>query len=194
MPPIDLEKERKKLDREITFFHFKRAYHIRRRALRAAQKKRDRFFILYFKAQKHIIAQAPARALPLLDEALGLRPHDGCTYNDKALCLAELGRSCEALDCFNEGIRRDPDCATLYHNKGWLLNLLSRHSQAVLCFQKTLEFDPGRAESLYSLADSCECLGDYRAAEKYFRAALQTVTGRCSCMAVEIKTRLKSYR
>ncbi len=194
MPHVDLEKERRRLDREITFFHYKRAEHIRRRALAAAEKEQNRFFILYFKAQQHILAREHHKALPLLEEALTLRRGDGCTYNDKALCLAELDCPGEALACFNEGIRRDPDCVTVYHNKGWLLNLLSHHARAVLCFKKTLELDPRRPEALYSLADSCEHMGEYAAAEKYFHAALREVTNRCSYMVGDIKTRLKRYR
>ncbi|MBU2103175.1 MAG: tetratricopeptide repeat protein [Candidatus Omnitrophica bacterium] len=48
------------------------------------------------------------RAIDYLTRALASR-HDGCVYNDKALCLAELGKYQEALACFNEGIRQRKD-------------------------------------------------------------------------------------
>ncbi|MBN2482909.1 MAG: tetratricopeptide repeat protein [Candidatus Omnitrophica bacterium] len=190
MPQIDLESERKRLDREITFFHFKRAHMIRARALKTAQKKKDKFFILYFTSQKYILTGKFQTALYFLDKALRIHPHDGCSYNDKALCWAEQGEYRRALQYFDEGIRHDPDCATLYHNKGWLLNLLGRHRAAILCFKKTLELEPGRPESLYSLADSYEQLGDEKFSQRYFRSALHAVSGKCRYMVRHIRRRI----
>ena len=126
---VDLEKERRKFDREHTFFHFKRARKILTKCLRSAKEYNDSFFIYYFLAQESILNEEFNEAIELLDKALSIRENDGCTYNDKAICLAEIERYDEALDCFNQGLSRDKNCASLYHNKGWLLNCLHRYSR-----------------------------------------------------------------
>jgi tetratricopeptide (TPR) repeat protein len=178
---IDLEKERWKLDRQITFFHFRRAARRINKCLRYAKKTRNIFFLYYFTAQSLILKK----------DLLRLRPGDGCTYNDKAICLAELSYYHRALDCFNEGLRHDRNCAALYHNKGWLLNSLGKHRQAILCFKKSLELDSERVESLYSLADSYLCLGKTGLARKYFLRSLVKLKGRCSYMYKETLKRLR---
>ena len=89
MYDIDLERERKRLDSAITFFHVNRARRIIRRALLQAKKGKDTFFIYYFTAQHFIIHEHYSWALIFLKKALNIRPKDGCTYNDIALCFAE---------------------------------------------------------------------------------------------------------
>jgi len=190
----DLEKERKRLDREITFFHFKRAKKIIDKCLRIACKRKEEFFINYFTAQDCILKEKYSEAIKYLEKALHLRRNDGCSYNDKAICLAELGRYKEALQCFNEGIMRDKDCVSLYHNKGWLLNLLEKHKQAVLCFQKALELEPKRVESLYSLGDSYLNLGEEVRAKKYFSLALKEIKGKSHYIYKQIVNQLGSER
>ena len=191
MHSLDLEQERIRLDREITFFHFKKAQGIIDRALRQARRQQKPFFANYFTGQYYIIKEQYSHALKFFRRALSLRPNDGCTYNDIALCYAELGDYEQAEDFFNEGLKKDRNCASLYHNKGWLLNLLGEHKQASLCFHKALELETDRPESLYSLADSCYCLGDYKAAQKYFRRAASKLKGKSAYMAREVHRRLR---
>ncbi|MCD6583801.1 MAG: tetratricopeptide repeat protein [Candidatus Omnitrophica bacterium] len=191
MYQINLEKEREKLDREITFFHLKRAKRIALRALKEARRRKEWFFIYYFTAQKYILNERFKEAKRYLEKALRLRPKDALSYNDKAICLAELGDYEDALSCFNEGIKKNKDCPTLFHNKGWFLNFLNRHKEALVCFHKALEFDPFRPESLYSLADSYFSLGKFKEAKKYFQKAAQAVRGKSSFVYREAKRRFK---
>ena len=144
MQKIDLEQERKTLDREITFFHFKRAKKRAFRCLNVAKKQGNNFFFFYFLAQRYILREDFISAIKYLDLCLKIRKADGCSYNDKALCLAEMGKYNQALACFDEGIKRDRDCVTLYHNKGWLLNSLGKLREASLYFHKSLEREPQR--------------------------------------------------
>ncbi|UCC95977.1 MAG: tetratricopeptide repeat protein [Candidatus Omnitrophota bacterium] len=180
MPKVDLEKERKLLDREITFFHFKRATRKIKKCIKLAEETKDDFFLSYFLAQRCILRQDYRRAMHYFNCALHIRKNDGCTYNDKALCLAELGRLKEALACFNRGIKRNRDCASLYHNKGWLLHSLGRHKEAAVCFKKALELEAGRVESLYSLADTYCHLNDLQQARQLFHRALRLIKGKSS--------------
>lgn len=193
MYDLNLEQERIRLDREITFFHLKKAQHIINRSLRQARRNRDVFFIDYFTAQNYIIREQFSHALRFLRRALTVRPDDGCTYNDIALCYAELGEFDEAREVFNEGLKHDRNCTSLYHNKGWLHNLLGEHKQACLCFRKALELEKDRPESFYSLADSCYSLGDYNAARKYFNHAASLIKGKSAYMAREVQRRLREF-
>jgi len=169
---IDFEKERKILDRQITFFHFKRAKRRITKCIQWARKMGDEFFLNYFLAQDKSLKEDFSGAISYIDKALKIRVNDGCSYNDKALCLADLGKNKKALDCFNEGLRKDPNCVSLYHNKGWLLNLLERYKEAVLCFKKALELEEDRAEAIYSLADTYCHLGQKQKAKEYFKKPL----------------------
>ena len=191
MSKIDLEKERKKLDREVTFFHFERALRKISKCIKEAKRRKDKFFLCYFLAQNQIINEDFYQGINYLDKAIAIRETDGCSYNDKALCLAELGKHTEALEVFNKGIKKDPNCTSLYHNKGWLLNLLAKHKEAVICFHKALELDPRRPEVLYSLADSYFHLNKRDLAAKYFKRALAKVKGRSSYVYGDISRRLK---
>jgi len=191
MHPLDLEQERIRLDREITFFHFKKAQRIVDRALRQARQQKESFFSNYFTGQYYIVREQYDHALRFFFRALSLRPKDGCTYNDIALCYAELGDYDQAERFFDEGLTKDRDCPALYHNKGWFLNLLGQHKQASLCFHKALELEKDRPESLYSLADSCYCLGDYKSAKKYFSRAASLLKGKSAYMTREVHRRLK---
>ncbi len=192
MPKVNFENERKILDRQITFFHLRRARRRIDKCIKLARGENNEFFLYYFLGQKKILKEEYQEAIKYIDKALKVRSSDGCTYNDKALCLADLGKKGESLECFNKGIRLDPNCASLYHNKGWLLNSLSRHSQAVLCFHKALELDLRRPEALYSLADSYFHLKDNKRAAIYFKKALNQVKGKSSFVCQDIKERLKS--
>ena len=149
---IDFEKEREIVDREITFFYFSRAARRIAKCIKWAKKNEDTFFLYYFLSQRLILKENFLPAINYLNKAIKLKGSDGCAYNDKALCLADLGRHKEALECFNEGIRKDTSRPSLYHNKGWLLNLLGKHRQAIVCFNKALELENLRPEALYSLA------------------------------------------
>ena len=191
MPKIDLELERRLLDREITFFHFGRAKRKIEMCLRESIKLENDFHRYYFLGQREVLAAHFQAAIRYFDLAIALRPKDGCTYNDKALCLAEIGKLEKALACFNEGIKRDSDCASLYQNKGWLLHLMKRYKPAILCFNKALELDHNRPEALFSLADTYQCLADNTRARHYFKAALKSVRGKSAFVACEIAKRLR---
>lgn len=190
MQKIDLEKERVILDREITFFHFERAKKKIAKCIKEASKSNDIFFLSYFTAQKFIVRREFEKAIRYLNICIKLRLHDGCSYNDKAICLAELGKYEEALAVFDRGISLSRDCASLYHNKGWLLNAMGRFRQSVIYFKKALELDCARVEAIFSLGDSYLKMGDIKTAKKYFTKALYEIKGKSSYVYGEIKKQL----
>jgi tetratricopeptide (TPR) repeat protein len=192
MQKINFEKERQIIDREITYFHFKKAKRRIDKCIKKSTQAHDKFFINYFLAQDEILHDNFRLAIHYIDKALKLRPQDGCSYNDRALCLAELGKCNLALEWFNRGIGADGNCASLYHNKGWLLNSMASHREAVVCFHKALELDEARPEALYSLGDSYLALGQKTRAHSYFNKALMVVCRRSAYIRKHIEKRIKS--
>ncbi|MBD3246111.1 MAG: tetratricopeptide repeat protein [Candidatus Omnitrophica bacterium] len=192
MPALDLERERRKLDRLITYFHFGRARRKIRKCLRLSRARDLAFYAEYFAAQEKILDGKLRHALLYLEEARRLRPDDGCTWNDIALCCAEMGHYRQALNRFDEGLRRDPNCATLYHNKGWLLHTRGKYRGAALCFHKALELEEDREETLFSLGDTYVRLGNPRRAEKFFHAARRRLKGKSAAMYRETLRRLRA--
>lgn len=190
MQKIDLEKERKNLDRDITFFHFKKAKNKIEKCIEEASFANDIFFLSYFTAQKFIIRREFEKAIRYLNICIKLRPHDGCSYNDKAICFAELGKYEQAMVIFDKGISLSRDCASLYHNKGWLLNTLGRFKQSIIYFKKALELEGVRVEAMFSLGDSYLKMGETQQAKKYFTLALSSIKGKSSYVYKEVKKRL----
>ncbi|MCK9572945.1 MAG: tetratricopeptide repeat protein [Candidatus Omnitrophica bacterium] len=190
MQKIDLEKERRILDREITFFHFERAKRKIAKCIKESAAVNDIFFLSYFTAQKFIIRRDYEKAIKYLNICIKLRLDDGCSYNDKALCFAEFGKYEQAMAIFDRGIALSRDCACLYHNKGWLLNKLGKFKQSIIYFQKALELEGSRVEATFSLGDSYLKMGDTHKAKKYFILALPEIKGKSSYVYKEIRKHL----
>lgn len=151
-----------KLDNTITYGSKKKSFEVAALALEKARKAGNIGEIEYFQGQREIIKERFSSAIEHFDLAIRHNPADGAAYNDKALCLVELGFIEEGLRCFDKGIKAEPDYATIYHNKGWLLNNIGLSSQAIECFNKALFLEPDRAVTYDNLADAFYNLGEYR--------------------------------
>lgn len=174
MMKMDFNKLRRRLDDAITYADFETAILLSQDGLQGAQYQENLGEIMYFKAQREIIAENYKAALKFLGQAIQYNPLDGAAFNDRALCMIELGGNEEqALADFDKGIEVEPDYATIYHNKGWYLNKLGRHQEAIMCFDKTLELEPKRAVTYENLADAYLHLGLTEKAVEAFRQALK---------------------
>ncbi|MFA5099901.1 MAG: hypothetical protein WC547_03335 [Candidatus Omnitrophota bacterium] len=183
---------RKELDDAITYGTQKASLAIARRGLRAAQAAKASGEIEYFKAQLQIIRKNFAAAIEHCDRAIGFNPYDGAAYNDRALCMIELGIIDGAIPFFDRGIAVEPDYATIYHNKGWLLNNIGRHTEAICCFRKALELEPGRAVTYDNLADAQLSLGDRQGALVSYRKVLELLKpGECRSIRKQIEIFIK---
>jgi tetratricopeptide (TPR) repeat protein len=188
---MDLEYQRKLLDREITFFHWKQARQRISRSISEARRRKEKFYVYYFLGQNCLLRQRFLRALIYLNYCLKLRNDDVYCWNDKALCFAELGEYGKAIACFDAGIQYNKDSALLYHNKGWLLNRLGRYHDSIVYFRKALELESARVEAVYSLADTYDNLGDDKNAIKYFARALRMLKGKSTLMYKDTLGRIK---
>ena len=166
---------RRRIDEAITFHDVSRARATALEGLLLAQHKENLGETMYFKAQFAIMEECFDEAIRYLDRALLHNPWDGAAYNDKALCLIELGVIDGAEELFNKGIEVESDYATIHHNKGWFLNKLGRHGEALSCFEKALELEPGRAVTYENMADAYENAGQMKEALRAYKKALELI-------------------
>jgi tetratricopeptide (TPR) repeat protein len=183
---------RKELDDAITYGTQKESLAIARRGLQNAVLAGNSSEIAYFKAQLQIIKKNFAIAIGYLDKAIEYNPKDGAAYNDRALCMIELGIIDEAIPFFDAGIAVEPDYATIYHNKGWLLNNIGRHTEAIRYFRKALALECGRAVTYDNLADAQMNLGDHRGALRSYRMVLKLLKpNKCRGIRKQIEKRIQ---
>lgn len=182
---------RKKLDDAITYGTRQEALALAQEGVRRSKAAGEAGEAEYFKAQVHIIRRQFVTAIEHLDRAIERNPRDGAAFNDRALCMVELGLIDEAMPFFDRGIAVEPDYATIYHNKGWLLNNIGRHTEAIRCFSKALELEPCRPVTYDNLADAQMNLGDADGALASYRMVLALLKpGRCRGIRKQIRERI----
>lgn len=181
-----------KLDNAITYGTKKQARALARQGLEAARRGGLKAEEEYFKGQLDILGERFASAIEHFDAAIRLNPRDGASYNDRALCMVELGIIEEAFYYFDKGIEVEPDYATIYHNKGWLLNNIGRHTEAIRYLKKALELQPRRAVTYDNLADAFLNLGQYRAARDAYKKVLALLKpGECRSIRKKITEQVR---
>ncbi|HRZ14222.1 MAG TPA: tetratricopeptide repeat protein [Candidatus Omnitrophota bacterium] len=184
---------RLQLDDAITYGSRKQAARIAAEGLRQARQRADAGEIEYFKAQKYILRAMYVSAIEHLDAAIRHNPADGAAFNDRALCMVELGIIDEAFAYFDKGIAVEPDYATIHHNKGWLLNNIGHFSEAIRCFREALALEPDRAVTYDNLADALYNLGDVRGALEAYKKVLSLLKpGRCRGIRKQILAQIKN--
>jgi superkiller protein 3 len=186
---------RLKLDKLITYGTKREALRIACEGLRQAKAKKLPGEIAYFKGQIDLLHERYAGAIEYFDQAIRDNPKDGAAYNDRALCMVELGIIDQAFDYFDQGIAVEPDFATIHHNKGWLLNNLGRHSEALEYFRKALKLEPNRAVTYDNLADALFNLGDLPGALKAYEKVLRLLKpGSCRGIRRNIIKQIKAIK
>jgi tetratricopeptide (TPR) repeat protein len=189
----ELSDLRVKLDNAITYGTKREAVRIAKEGLKDAATKDLPAEIEYFKGQIEMLGGNFTTAIEHFDAAVKYNPIDGAAYNDRALCMVELGIIDEAFDYFDKGIEVEPDYATIYHNKGWLLNNIGRHSEAIEYFKKALKLDPDRPVTYDNLADALFNLSDFKGALVAYKKVLQLLkTGCCRGIRREIMRKINS--
>jgi tetratricopeptide (TPR) repeat protein len=187
----DFTKFRRLIDEAITFNDLAAARKFIGQGLGLAEKKECLGEMMYFKAQYAIIDEDFSGAIIFLDKAIAYNPEDGAAYNDKALCLSELGRIEGVCGLFDKGIEVEPDYATIHHNKGWFLNKLGHHEQALVCFRKALEIEPGRAVTYENMANTYENMGCKDEALRCYKEALKSTKYSFGAIKDQLKLQIK---
>jgi len=188
----ELIEFRIKLDNAITYGTQKEALKVGRDSLRMVEKEGIAGEIEYFKGQIQMLNKNFANAIEHFDAAIRHNQADGGSYNDRALCMVELGIIDDAFKYFDKGIAVEPDYATIYHNKGWLLNNLGEHREAIKYFNKALELEPDRAVTYDNLADALLNLKELPEAKQAYEKVIKLLNpGSCRSIRAKIKRKIK---
>ena len=179
------------LDEAITYDDIKKAKQLTQKGIKIAKDKELLGEIEYFKGQIEIINENYIKAIEHFDKAIKYSPKDGASYNDRALCMVEMGVIDEAFKYFDKGIEVEPDFATIYHNKGWLLNKIGKHKEAIGYFNKALELDSNRAVTYENLADAYSLDGDYQSALDALYKALDVLNPEYKQIREELLVKIK---
>ena len=184
-----------KLDNAITYGSRRKARSLATKFLKEAANKGLPGEVEYFRGQVEMLKGNFVTAIEHFDAAIKYNPKDGAAYNDRGLCMIELGIIDEAFAYFDKGIEVEPDYATIYHNKGWLLNNIGRHSEAIIYFKKALSLQPRRAVTYDNLADACFNLYDYPWALKAYEQVLKLLKPRsCPGIRKQIRENIRLIR
>ncbi|MBI4706325.1 MAG: tetratricopeptide repeat protein [Candidatus Omnitrophica bacterium] len=188
----EFSKLRIDLDNAITYGTKIEAKRIARKGLKEAKDCRLQGEVEYFLGQIDLLNNKFTSAIEHFDAAIKYNPKDGASYNDRALCMIELGIMDEAIPYFDKGIEVEPDYATIYHNKGWLLNNLGEYTKAIKYFQKALQLEPERAVTYDNLADARYNLNDFSGALEAYRKVLSLLKpGQCRQIKSQIRKKIK---
>ncbi|GAF86109.1 unnamed protein product [marine sediment metagenome] len=67
-----------------------------------------------------------------------INPNDEKVWVHKGIALGRLGKSEEAIKCFDNAIEINPDYEEAWYNKGVALNYLGKSGEAIKCYNKAL--------------------------------------------------------
>ena len=79
--------------------------------------------------------------------------------SNKGVALNNLGRTEEALACFDESLDINSRIAGVWNNKGSALVNLGRADEALACYNKALDINPRDAEAWYNKGNALDNLG-----------------------------------
>lgn len=187
----DILKIRLDLDEAITYGDFEKARQFAQQGLNIS-KDRELFGEMeYFRGQIEILNEDYSKAIGHFDRAIKHNPSDGASYNDRALCMVEMGIIDDAFAYFDKGIEVEPDFATIYHNKGWLLNNIGRYREAIVYFNQALELERERAVTYENLAEAHLQLDNYKAALEALKGALTVLKPEYQQIKVALQQKIK---
>jgi tetratricopeptide (TPR) repeat protein len=111
-------------------------------------------------------------AVAALEKALEADPRHWKAHNNMALASVDLGELEVAEAHYRESLAIEPQPA-IYSDLGFVLERQGLTDEAVEMYRKALELDPELATPHYNLGGSLVRRGEYAAAERHFRAALE---------------------
>jgi Tfp pilus assembly protein PilF len=114
-------------------------------------------------------------ALALLAGAREAGPRDGEVLNELGLCLAQLGRSREAVAAFDTALRHTQGATHILFNKALAYEQLGELDREQLLLQRVIDADPNHVPALNLLAMLAAERGDAEAARGFAGRALAVV-------------------
>ena len=118
-------------------------------------------------------------ALEEANESLKLDPNNANTYNVYGLVYATMGENAKAEQNFQRALQLAPQDSEIRQNWGWYLCMHDRAQQSIGEFERAVKNPLYRTPEI-ALVNAGRCsasLGDYAAAEQYFKRALAAAPG-----------------
>ncbi len=111
-------------------------------------------------------------AVAAFEKALAADPKHWKAHNNMALASIDLGELELAEAHYRESLAIEPQPA-IYNDLGFVLERQGLTQEAAEMYRKSLELDPESASAQFNLASSLARRGEFVAAERLFRAALE---------------------
>jgi len=84
----------------------------------------------------------------VLNKTLELNSDLDNAWNNKAVCLKKLNRMEEALECYEEALKRNPSFEQGWANKADLLKRMGKIREAIECYDKIIELNPSNLDAI----------------------------------------------
>jgi tetratricopeptide (TPR) repeat protein len=124
-------------------------------------------------AAKHLSSKDPAKAQPLLEQAIEIDPDNLVAIHDLGLSHLRQQHHAEAAECFRKVLRLDPRHANACANLGAALMRLRNYHEAVGWLQDAVQLGAASPAIHNNLGAALAQLGDYAAAEVEYHTALR---------------------
>lgn len=112
------------------------------------------------------------KAVEHSEKMFTLYPDDVRAIANKVKALTQSGKLIEAQELCVESLKKNPTDAALWFHLGYLKELIyCDDKKARECYKAAL--DLGQDEANYNIAVSCQKLGEYEEAEKYYKKMLE---------------------
>lgn len=111
-------------------------------------------------------------ALQDFDSTIVTGALSAATWNNRGLCLNNLGRLDDALESYRQALMLAPNNGQILNNRGDTLRRLHRFGEAVATFQRCIQFNPSDWGCLHNLAITLAEMGRPNEALEKFNQAL----------------------
>ncbi len=99
-------------------------------------------------------------------------PLTAIDWNNKGVALDNLGKSENAVECYDRALIINPRFANTWNNKGFALNNLGRFQEAIECYDRALEINPRFANTWNNKGFALNNLGRFQEAVECYDKAL----------------------
>ncbi len=119
----------------------------------------------------------PEKALPLLDRARQIDPHNAAVHFNRGVVLHQLNRSEESLASYDQAIALRPDYAEGLCNRGLVLAGLHRWDAAVASYDRAVAIKPGFSQAHFNRGVALKELGRWEDALTDYERAVSLEPG-----------------
>jgi tetratricopeptide (TPR) repeat protein len=113
-----------------------------------------------------------AEAINYYKKAIRVEP-DAVRYYNLGLTYMQSGDNRQAVQYFNDALKKDPGYSKTYNDLGLAYYRISDYNNAINSYKKGLKSEPGNPNLLFNLANCYEIAGASGKADRYWRLYLE---------------------